>query len=252
MYGARMTVLPNPPDGWRSGLRAGAGLAAGAFVLAVSFGAFAVTHGWPAAMVILMSTVVFSGSAQFALVTAFTGGGIGPGLAAASLVNLRFIPMAAATARYLRGGPLRRAVEGQAVVDGSWVAAQRPDGATDRAALIAATAVQWPAWVLGTAIGALAVPSTSVIHSAGLDLVFPGFFAVMLYDSLAARPRLIPVALMAAVIAGLTCRVLPAGVALLAAAAAVTLTLLPQLRQAKADEQHQERQPDPVRQEQLR
>jgi predicted branched-subunit amino acid permease len=245
MYGAMVTASSTPPAGWRAGLRAGAGLAVGAFLLAVSFGAFAVTHGWPVALVILMSTIVFSGSAQFALVTAFTGGGIGPALAAASLVNLRFIPMAAATARHLRGGPLRRGMEGQAVVDGSWVAAQRPGGGLDRATMIAATLVQWPAWIIGTAIGALAVPSTSVIHSAGLDLVFPGFFAVLLHDSLAARPRLLPVALMGGVIAGVTCRLLPTGVALLAAAAAVALTLLPQLKQADG------RRLDPAGQEQL-
>jgi predicted branched-subunit amino acid permease len=209
-----------PATGWWAGLRVGVGLAAGSFALAVTFGAFAVTHGWPAGLTILMSLVVFSGSAQFTLVTTLTSGGIGPALAGAALMNLRFVPMAAATARSLHGGRWRRAMEGQAVVDGSWVSAQRTDGTVDREKMLAASLVQWPAWVAGTAIGALAVPSTAIIHTAGLDLVFPGFFLVLLLDSLTSNPRLIPVALAATAIAGVTCRFLPTGVALLLAALA--------------------------------
>jgi predicted branched-subunit amino acid permease len=208
-------------------MRVGLGLAAGSFLLAVSFGAFAVRHGWPAALTVLMSAVVFSGSAQFALVTAFAGGGLGPALAGASLMNLRFLPMGAATAVHLRGGPLRRAAEGQAIVDGSWVAAQRPDGGFDRGTMFGATAVQWPAWVLGTAVGALIVPGTSVAEAAGLDLVFPGFFGLLLYDALRARPGLLPVGLGAAAVAGAACRMLPVGVALVLSAAAALLGSLP-------------------------
>ena len=77
----------------------------------MSFGAYAVTHGWPAGLTILMSLVVFSGSAQFAIVTAFAGGGLGPALVSASLINLRFVPMAAATSTSLRGSRWRRALE---------------------------------------------------------------------------------------------------------------------------------------------
>jgi 4-azaleucine resistance transporter AzlC len=217
-----------PTDGgWRAGWRVGAGLAAGSFLVAISFGAFAVTHGWPAALTIAMSLLVFSGSAQFAFVAAFSGGGFAPALLSAALMNLRFVPMAAATARYLHGGPWRRAAEGQAVVDASWAAAQRPDGTLDRSMMIASTLVQWPAWVIGTAIGALAVPSTSVIHATGLDLVFPGFFLVLLYDSLAAKPRLLVVALAGTAVAGVACRFLPTGIALLLSATAVLLTLVP-------------------------
>jgi predicted branched-subunit amino acid permease len=224
MYGPTMT--PPLKDGWRAGLRVGAGLAAGSFLLAVSFGVYAVTHGWPAALTIALSLLVFSGSAQFALVTALAGGGLPAALASASLINLRFVPMAAATARHLQGGRWRRAVEGQAVVDGSWVAAQRPGGGLDRRVLIGATLVQWPAWVCGTAIGALAVPDTSLIRTWGIDIVFPGFFVVLLVDSLTSRPRLVPVALAAAAVAGAAARFLPIGVALLLAATAVLLTLV--------------------------
>jgi 4-azaleucine resistance transporter AzlC len=223
-----MTAHRTPnTTGWRAGLRVGIGLAAGSFALAVSFGAFAVTHGWPAGLTILMSLVVFSGSAQFALITAFAGGGLGPALVSASLINLRFVPMAAATSTSLRGSRWRRALEGQSVVDGSWVAAQRPDGSFDRSKLLAATLVQWPAWVVGTTIGALAVPTTGFIKQTGLDIVFPGFFLVLLVESLTSAPRrLLPVALAGAAVAGVSCRFLPTGVALILTSCASLLALL--------------------------
>ncbi len=213
-------------QGWRRGLRVGTGLAAATLLMAVSFGAFAVANGWPAPLAILMSAMVFSGSAQFALVAAFAGG-IGPALASASLMNLRLVPMGAATSRYLHGGRWRRAVEAQAVVDGSWAAARLPDGTFDRATMIAASAVQWPAWVLGTAIGTLAGSHQWLIHAAAFDLVFPAFFAVVLYDLLTTMSSMAPVAVTGAAVAAAVCLVAPTGVALLLAAGAVLLTLRP-------------------------
>jgi predicted branched-subunit amino acid permease len=214
------------PDGIRTGLRVGAGLAAGSFALAVTFGAFAVTHGWPAGLAVLMSLLAFSGSAQFALVTTLPGGGLGPALAAATLLNLRFVPLSAAIAGSLAGGPWRRALEGQAVVDGSWVSARRPDGTFDRAHLLTASLVQWPAWAGGTALGALAVPSTEFVRTVGLDLVFPGFYLVLLLDALSQDRRLIPVSLGAVAVAAGACRFLPVGAALLLASLAALWALV--------------------------
>ena len=212
--------------GWRAGFRAGAGFALAAAALAVTFGAYATLAGWPPAATILMSALVFSGSAQFAFITATTGGaGLITGIGAAALMNLRFMPMAAAAARSLHGGPFRRALEGQAVVDGSWVVAQRPDGTTDREMMIGATAMQWPAWVLGTAAGALLVPSADLLYRFGLDVVFPGFFLLLLLEALRSRPDHRWVALTAAVLASLAVLLVPVGVALLLSAAASLLVL---------------------------
>jgi 4-azaleucine resistance transporter AzlC len=218
---------------WRAGFRVGGSLGAGTLALAISFGAFAALHGWPTGLVIVMSVLVFSGSAQFALVTSMAGGGgLLTGLGAATLINTRFIPMAAATARSLRGGRIRRALEGQAVVDGSFVSAQRPEGTVDREKLIAATLVQWPAWVLGTAIGAIFVPSTSFIHAAGLDLIFPCFFLMLLLDALKGQRNHRPVAGLAALIATLACLALPAGAALLLSGSATGLSAVRKPRSA--------------------
>ena len=176
---------------------------------------------------IVMSAVVFSGSAQFAFVTALSGGaGLLTGIGAGALMNLRFLPMAAASASSLHGGRLRRALEGQTVVDGSWVAAQRPDGSTDRELMVAATALQWPAWVLGTAVGALLVPSAEFVVTFGLDVVFPCFFLLLLLEALRSRQDHRWVTLAAAGIASLSVLVLPVGVALLASASATLLAVV--------------------------
>ena len=61
--------------GWRAGFRTGMTLALATGALGVSFGAYAALAGWPPLAAIVMSTVVFSGSAQFAYVTATGTGG---------------------------------------------------------------------------------------------------------------------------------------------------------------------------------
>ena len=217
-----------PASSWRTGLRVGATLATGTAALGVSFGAYAVLAGWPPLAAIIMSAVVISGSAQFAFVTVIAGGGgLLVGLGAGALMNLRFVPMAAAAARSLHGGPVQRAFEGQTVVDGSWVAAQRPDGTTDRELMMGATLVQSSAWIAGTALGALLVPSADLLYRLGLDLVFPCFFLLLLLEALKGRPDHRWVALTAAVITGLALIGVPAGVALLLSAAASLVVLIP-------------------------
>jgi predicted branched-subunit amino acid permease len=217
--------------GWRAGFRLGVTLAMPTGALGVSFGAYAALADWPPLAAIVMSTVVFSGSAQFAYVTVTAdGGSILLGLGAAALMNLRYVPMAAAAARSLHGGRLRRALEGQAVVDGSWVAAQRTDGTTDRELMIGATLVQGSAWIAGTAAGALLVPSADLIYRLGLDIVFPCFFLLLLLETLRSRPGDRWVALLALAIAGLALLAVPVGVALLLSAAASLVVLVPRRR----------------------
>ena len=76
-----------------------------------------------------MSAVVFAGSAQFAALAVLAAGG-DPAAAviAGILLNARYIPMGIALAPSLRGGPLRRALIGQGMVDASWAMAMRRQG----------------------------------------------------------------------------------------------------------------------------
>ena len=201
--------------GWRGGLRVGIGLAIGAFALAVSFGAFAVTNGWPAWLAIVMSAVTFSGSAQFALVTAASGGSIAAGRRRRCPHQrtihpdgrgIRPLPARRPDAAGARGAGRRRRIVGGGA-ERRWHARS--------AKLFGATLVQWPAWIAGTAIGALFAPSTDFMRQFGLDVIFPAFFLVLLLDALRGRPRLVLIALVAAVIAAASVLLLPGGVALL-------------------------------------
>ena len=139
-----------------SGLRAGLPFALAVFVLGASFGVLARSAGWGVLAPILMSAVTFSGAAQFAVVSILgAGGGPVAAIAAAVLLNARYGPMGIAIAPVLRGGPLRRAIEGQAVVDASWALASRGAGRFSREVLFGATAPQYVGWVGGTTVGAL-------------------------------------------------------------------------------------------------
>jgi predicted branched-subunit amino acid permease len=231
-----MQPHPAARERFLAGVRVGVGLAAGSFLLAITFGAMARAQGWGLLAPIICSGIVFSGSAQFALATALTGGGVGPAVAAAVLINGRFLPMGLAVAPSLRGGRLRRALEGQSVVDGSWVAAHVGDGRFDRERLIGATIVQWPAWVAGTALGGFFAPPPHVLQSLGLDVVFPAFFLVLLVDELRGSGRARLAATIAATVAAGLVLVVPVGAALVGSTVGALVGLRRPSRAAPADE----------------
>ena len=209
---------PRPELTVRDGARAGLPYAAAAGLLALSFGVVATDVGFPAAAAVVMSAVVFAGSAQFAVVGILAaGGGVGAAVLAAGLMNSRFLPMGLAVGPSLRGSRLRRAVEGQAVVDSSWAMAARGDGTFERSYLFGHTGVQYVAWVAGTVIG-VAVPGLDT-RALGLDAVFPAFFVVLLAAELQDRRR-IGVAAAGALIALVLVPITAPGVPVLVASAA--------------------------------
>jgi len=209
----------------RYGLRLGAGLAVAVFVLALSFGTIAVAAGWPGWLVVLMSAIIFAGGAQFALIVAFADGGLLAALGAATLMNLRFVPMGMTAGRAFVGGLWARSLQSQAVVDGSWVIARRPDGSFSLLIMLVASIMQWLAWVGGTAVGAYLTPNPQLVSTLGLDVVFPAFFLMFILDSLKSEPRYRISVVAAALIVGLMCWFVAPGVALVTAAAAAPIAL---------------------------
>ena len=148
---------------FRGGVKEGIPFAVAGGLLAISFGVLAHDTGLGAWGAILMSAVVFGGSAQFASVGILsTGGSLGTALLAATLVNSRFLPMGVALAPYLPGGPLKRALQGQPLVDPSWILARDTDGAFDRNVMFGASAVQYLTWVGGTVLERSWAPATSI------------------------------------------------------------------------------------------
>ncbi len=170
---------------WKEGVRAGLPYAMAGFLLSVSFGVLARKAGFSPAQAIVTSLVVYAGSAQFAALSIFaSGGGLAPALAAAAMVNSRFLPMGIALAPSLPGGPLKRAIQGQPVVDASWVLAGRPDGTFDRPMLFWSSAIQFVTWQSGTIVGALATDLLGDPQKLGLDAIFPAFFLALLIAEL--------------------------------------------------------------------
>lgn len=168
---------------FRAGVRAAVPYAIAGFVLSMSFGVLAVDAGFSAAAAIVMSAVVFAGSAQFtALSVVVAGGGIGAAVAGAALMNSRFLPMGIALAPSLPGGPAKRAAQGQALVDASWALAARGDGSFDRWFLFGATATQYVTWLSGTAAGPVAGGVDT--EKFGLDAIYPTFFLALLIAEL--------------------------------------------------------------------
>ena len=209
-----------------AGARAGLPFALATLVLGISFGVRARSLGWGTLAPIVFSVIAFSGSAQFAVASVLgSGGGVVPAVIAAILLNARFGPMGIAVAPYLRGGPLRRALEGQAVIDASWALASRGGGRFDREFMIGATIPQGAAWIVGTAIGALGGNFIGDPERLGLDAIFPAFFLALLADELRDGGRAVVVALIAAALALTLVPFAPSGVPVIAACAAALLGL---------------------------
>jgi 4-azaleucine resistance transporter AzlC len=203
-----------------AGVRAGVPFALAGGLLSVSFGVVAQDAGLSALAAIAMSAIVFAGSAQFAAIAIIgAGGSVGAAVGAAALMNSRFLPMGVALAPSLPGGPLKRAAQGQAVVDASWALAARGDGSFDRWMLFGATAIQYATWLTGTIVGAFAGDSIGDPEALGLDAIYPAFFLALLINEMRGR-RALAVAGGGALIALALVPFTPAGVPVLVASLA--------------------------------
>jgi 4-azaleucine resistance transporter AzlC len=212
-------------EAFRRGVRLGVPFSLAGFLISLSFGVLAVRSGFTPLQAIVMSAVVHAGSAQFAGVSILAaGGGVVPGILAGGLMNARFLAMGVALAPSLPGGRLRRAVEGQAVVDPSWALANQGDGTFDRWQLIGSTVPQYVGWVSGTVVGAFAGDLLGDTDRFGLDAIFPTFFVGLLIAELR-DPRSRWVAAAGAAVALALVPFTPPGVPILAAAVAALVGL---------------------------
>jgi predicted branched-subunit amino acid permease len=199
-------------------------VAVAVFFVGGSFGVVAAPVIGKAAT-IAMSLIVFAGSAQFAATAVLAdGGGTVAAITAGILLNARFLPMGISVGPALCGRRLRRAAEGQAVVDASWALANRGGGRFDRDVLLGATLAQYPAWTIGTLAGVLLGERLGDPSSLGLDALFPAFFLILLIDELRDGRRRVAAALAGALALTLT-PIAPPGVPVLAAAAVALLGL---------------------------
>ena len=193
----------------------------------VSFGVLSTSTGGMGALpAIVMSATTFAGSAQFAA-AAIVGGAGQPvaAIAAALLLNTRYLPIGVSVAPYLPGGPLRRFLQAQLVVDESWAIAASGDGRFDAHRLIGAGVVLWLAWVAGTVVGVIGGEALGDPAALGLDAAFPALFLALLVPQLGGRRAAIAAAC-GALIALALVPITPAGVPIIAAAAAALIGLV--------------------------
>jgi predicted branched-subunit amino acid permease len=214
-------------EGYLAGMRAGLPFALVVGVVAISFGVLARSLGWGVLAPIVFSVITFSVTAQFAVATVLgAGGGMFAAIAAAVLLNARFLPMGMAVAPFLKGGPLRRALEGQTILTTSWALAIRGGGRFDRAFMIGATVPQYVAWTVGTIVGVLVNDIVTDVETLGLDVIFPAFFlALVMRELRSGGKRTIAATAIAAAVAAALVPIGPPGVPVLAACGAALLGL---------------------------
>ena len=221
----------------------GAPFAVAGGILALSFGILAREGGFSSLEAIAFSAIVFAGSAQFAAVSIVAaGGGAGAAIAAATLMNSRFLPMSASVGPSFRGGRLKRAAKGQTVIDASWALSSRGDGSFDEHMLIGASAIAYCTWVGGTLVGAIWGDRLGDPTSLGLDAIFPAFFFGLLLNELRSR-RARGVAALGTAIALALVPIAPPGVPVLVASLASLVGLTKRARSEVLESEEAEGEP---------
>jgi branched chain amino acid efflux pump len=224
------------PKAWPEGLRASLPLALPVAAVGMSFGLLAapLLGRVPS---ILMSAVVWSGTAQFAALSiSASGGGTALAAGAGLLANTRFLPMGFAIAPSMTGGPMRRLLTGAVLADASFIISHRGGGRFDINALAWAAPVQYLAWLIGTVVGVTGAAAIGDPSRWGLDVLFPVFYLSLLLPELfpehvGGRPaashnrRPIIAAVLAATITLALTPIAPPGVPVLVAAAAALIGL---------------------------
>jgi predicted branched-subunit amino acid permease len=211
---------------YRDGMRVMLPLTPAIVAFGASFGVLATAAGIDSLAALVMSATTFAGSAQFAVVSVLGAGGTAAAaIGAAVLLNARYAPMALAASGAFRGGPVRRLLEAQLLVDESWALSSR-NGRFDIKVLLGAGGVLYLGWNAGTAVGVLAGDSLADPATLGLDAAFPALFLALLAPLLRADGRVaIAAALIGAAIALTLTPLTPAGVPVIAATAACLVGL---------------------------
>ena len=209
----------------REGARRVAPLVIPAAAFGASFGVLAAAAGMGKVAPIVMSATTFAGAGQFAAASILDeGGAVVAAMAAAALLNSRYVPIGISVAPLFHGPRARRVLEAQLIVDESWAISNLGGGRFDRGLLLGAGLVLYPCWVLSTAIGAVAGDLLGDPEQLGLDAAFPALFLALLIPQL--RTRLtVAAALGGAALALALGPLTPAGVPIIAAALASLIGL---------------------------
>jgi 4-azaleucine resistance transporter AzlC len=223
-----------PERTYRDGIRVMLPLLPAIVAFGASFGVLARAAGVDALAAVVMSATTFAGSAQFAVVSVLGAGGTAAAaIGAAVLLNARYAPMSLAASAAFRGGPVRRLVEAQLLVDESWALSSR-EGGFDRKVLVGAGGALYLAWNAGTAAGVLAGDALADPATLGLDAAFPALFLALLAPIVRDEATAVSAAALGAAIALALTPISPAGLPVIAATAACLVGLTRPPRRARA------------------
>lgn len=188
-------------------------------IVGVSFGAIAVAGGLPLWVPVLMSLLVYAGSAQFSAVGLLTAGG-GPVAAAATglLLNSRTAAFSLALADDLGRSWAARLIGAHLITDetAAFVLAQ-DEGRARKAAFWISGIGLFLAWNVSVLAGALAGTALGDTDKFGLDAAFPAILLALVLPALRADSAARRASAAGAVIAVAAAPLLPAGVPVLLA-----------------------------------
>ncbi|MGY0006081.1 AzlC family ABC transporter permease [Micromonospora sp. I033] len=211
-------------------LRDVAAIGAAMVAVGASFGAVAVAAGLPAWATLAMSVLVFAGGAQFMAVGLIAAGSPLAAIFAGLLLNARHLPFGLALGGTLGPRRWQRLFGSHLMTDEATAfALARPAGSGRRRAFWLAGVVLFLAWNAGTGLGVVAGGAVGDPGALGLDAAFPAGLAALLLPSLRDRETR-RVALTGAGLAVLATPLLPAGLPVLLALAALVLPVLSRRR----------------------
>jgi 4-azaleucine resistance transporter AzlC len=192
----------------------------------VAFGVLAREAGFSPAAAVAMSLSTFAGGAQFAAASVLSAGGtVTAAVAAAVMLNARYVPIGVSVSSALTGPWWVRLAAAQLVVDESWAVGHVGAGRYDRARLLSAGLVVLAAWTAGTALGALGGDALGDPAALGLDAMAPALFLALLMSQVKGR-RAAAVAGAAALLAAVLVPVAPPGLPIVAASAVAIIAVV--------------------------
>lgn len=177
----------------RAGASAVAPMLLGVVPFGLVAGAAPVAHGFGGETAMGLSTVVFAGASQLAIVDVLSQGGSAVvAILAACTINLRMVLYSASLAPYLAHESTRRRLGAAYLLNDQvyalsvthWAGEQRAEGRL--AFYLGAGVLLWAGWVAATIAGVLL--GSAVPDSVPLDFAVPLVFLVLLIPLLVDRP----------------------------------------------------------------